>query len=318
MKIRFLTAILLLLITLQLFPVNIRGEINGLVSISTENISTQFSLHELTAILLEETPFIERIDLTLTIPEELSRYRDSFMVTIYSGLDNTPDKMLKSYTGKKIFSAIIPVSRKMFISIPIVDKPDSDLIPGTIKSTLVPPSGFPVLLSVTPVMKGIPTSVLTSIFKLDIMPVLSNKGELNINVVNPSPENSYTVIMDEKQLTSERDIILQAGIHTIQIKSEYFKPVTRSFVIEKGKVSEITITLEPLLPTVFFETPAGTTIYLDGIKLDYRAERGIQIEPGEHVVRIELSDYSLSRKFTIEADKDYKVSLFLDILVQDN
>ncbi len=318
MKIRLIAVILLFFSIFYIFPVNIRGELTGIITISTGKASTEFLLHDLTAIVIENTTFIERIDLTLTIPEELSKYRDSFMINIYSTLNNKPDKLLRTYTGSKTISTVIPVSNKMFISIPLTDNPGSDIIPGTVLSSKVEASGFPLLLSVTPVMKGIPSSVLTSVFKLEIIPVLSNKGILNINVSNPSPENSYTIIMDGKEISDKKNIVLLTGIHSIKIESDYFRPFLRSFVIEKGVTTEISLELTPLLPTVIFESPAGTIIYLDGNKLNHLAKEGIQIEPGEHVVRIELNDYSLSKKFTVTSDKNYIISLSLDIIIQDN
>jgi hypothetical protein len=318
MKKRVFTGFFLIFIILYSFSDNIRGEVSSIITIGTEKTITEFRLYDLTGIAVIENPFLEGLDLTLTIPEELLKYRDSFMLNIYYLLDNIPDESLKAYKGSRLLSITIPVSKKMFISIPLSKISNADVIPGSIISTMADWSELPLLLSITPVMKGIPSSVLTSIFKLEILPGISNKGILNLNITSLSSDNQYTILLNGKKITTETENILETGIHQIKVESDNFKAISRSFVIERGETTEINLILEPLLPTVVFEAPEGAEIFLDGEKLDFVSGKGIQIEPGDHVVRIELSDYFLSRKFTIDAEKNYKVSLFLDILVQDN
>ncbi|MCK5198092.1 MAG: hypothetical protein KAR21_07065 [Spirochaetales bacterium] len=318
MKKRFLTVFFLFIFILSAFSDNIRGEVSSLITINSEKSVTNFKLFDLTGISAVQNPFLEGLDLTLTIPEELMKYRDSFMINIYYRLDNNPDELLKVYKGSNLLSTTIPVSRKMFISIPLTGISNTDSIPGSIICPAVDISELPLLLSITPVMKGIPSSVLTSVFELEILPVISNKGILNLDITSPASDEKYTILLDGKKITNDREFILTTGIHQIKVVSDSYKEISRSFVIERGESNKISISLESLLPTVVFEAPHGAEIFLDGKKLEYISGNGIQIEPGEHVVRIELSDYFLSRKFTVLAEKNYKVSLFLDILVQDN
>ncbi len=318
MKKRFLTVFFLFIFILSAFSDNIRGEVSSLITINSGKSVTYFELYDLTGISVEYNPFLEGLDLALTIPQELMKYRDSFMINIYYRLDNIPEKSIKVYKGSNLLSTTIPVSRKMFISIPLTRISNIDTIPGSIICPAVDISELPLLLSITPVMKGIPSSVLTSVFKLEILQVISNKGIFNLDITSPASGDIYTIFLDGKKITNETEFILAAGIHQIKVESSNFKEISRSFVIERGETNKINLTLESLLPTVVFEAPQGAEIFLDGKKLDYVSGNGIQIEPGEHVVRIELSDYFLSRKFTVVAEKNYKVSLFLDILVQDN
>lgn len=318
MKKILITGFFLFIFVLCTFSDNIRGEVSSIITIESEKSGTSFRLYDLTGIIVLDNPFLEGLDLTLTIPEELLKYRDSFMLNIYYQLDNIPHESLKAYKGSRLFSSTIPASRKMFISIPLTERSNTDIIPGSIISTRADQTEFPLLLSITPVMKGIPTSVLSSVFKLEVLPGISNKGMLNFNITSPPSNNVYTILLDGRKITTETEFILKTGIHHIKIESDNFKEISRSFVIERGETTEINLILEPLLPTVVFEAPLGAEIFLDGKKLDSISGKSIQVEPGDHVVRIELSDYFLSRKFTIYAEKNYKISLSLDILVQDN
>ena len=318
MKKRFLTVFFLFIFMISAFSDNIRGEVTSLITIKSEKSVTDFKLYDLSSISVMQNPFLEGLDLTLTIPEELGKYRDSFMINIYYELDKIPNESLKVYRGSSLLSTTIPVSKKMFISVPFTGNSNIDTIPGTIICSATDISDLPLLLSITPVMKGIPSSVLSSIFKLEVLPIISNKGILNLDITSPSSNDIYTILLDGKKITNKTEFILVAGIHQIKVESDNFKEISRSFVIERGETNKISLILESLLPTVVFEAPLGAEIFLDGKKLEYVSGNRIQVNPGEHVVRIELSDYFLSRKFTVSAEKNYKVSLFLDILVQDN
>ena len=317
MKKKIFSVLLLILIISGAYADNIRGAVKNIITIESDLISSEFKLYDLTGINVPKNPFIEELELTLTIPGELKKYRDSFMINVYIKLNSEPDKSLKTYKGYKLLSAVIPVSTKMFITIPMITNSNRELIPGTILTDFVSQNDFPLLLSVDPVMKGIPDSVLKSTFKLEIKPISSSKGMLNLNISGSPVNSSYTILLDGKKILKEPSYILEEGIHQIQIVSENFKEVSRSFVINQSETTKLDLKLEPLLPVVIFEAPSTAKVILDGKKIDIVEGVGIQLSPGEHVVRMELGDYSISKKFTVLQEKNYKISLSLDILVQD-
>ncbi len=316
MKKKLITVFFLLTVIISSFSLNIRGEVKKIIEIETEKSESEFTLFDLTGINIKYNPFIEGLELSLTIPDELAKYRDSFMLNIYYKLDSIPSESNKSYKGNILLSQIIPVSKKIFISIPIILASNNDLIPGSFVTKLVDQTEFPIILSISPVMKGISSTVLSSIFKLEIIPVLSTKGILGLNLTGS--DNEYTIILDGKEILYTNEYILEEGIHQIIINSDNFKEISQSFVISRGNTTKLDITMEQLLPTVIFEAPEGSEIILDGEKIDLLASKVLKIKPGDHVVRMKLGDYSLSKKFTIDAEKKYKISLFLDILIQEN
>ncbi|MCK5675131.1 MAG: PEGA domain-containing protein [Spirochaetales bacterium] len=316
MKKKLFTVFFLLTIIISSFPLNIRGEVKKIIEIETDKAVTEFTLFDLTGISIKNSPFIEGLELSLTIPDELAKYRDSFMLNIYYKLDSIPSESNKSYKGTLLLSQTVPVSKKIFISIPMIMTSNNDLIPGSLLTKQVNKTEFPIILSVSPVMKGIPSSVLSSIFKLEILPVISTKGILDLNL--SGSENKYTIILDGKEILYKKEIILEEGIHQIIINSVNFKEISQSFVISRGNTTKLEIIMEQLLPTVIFEAPEGSEIILDGEKIDSSPSKAFEIKPGDHVVRMKLGDYSLSKKFTVDAEKKYKISLFLDILIQEN
>jgi len=317
MKNKIFSVLLLILILTTSYADNIRGSVKNIITIKSDVQITKFNLYDLTGIILEDNPFLEGLELTLTIPGDLDKYRDSFMINVYSKVDSVPDKSLKEYKGFELLSTVIPVSTNMFITIPIVKILERDLIPGSILTGIVSQHDFPLLLSVNPVMKGIPDSVLKSIFKLKIKPIISNKGILNLNIFSTPIDSPYTIFIDDKKTSKEPSYILEEGIHQLRIVSEGFKEISRSFVINQNDTTKLKLELKPLLPVVIFEAPTAAKIILDGKKINIVDGVGIQLTPGEHVVRMELGEYFISKKFTVLKEKNYKISLSLDILVQD-
>ncbi len=316
MKKKLFTVFYLIIVIISSFSENIRGEVKNVIEIETKKKVTNFTLFDLTGIDIKQNPFLEGLELTLSIPDGLARYRDSFMLNIYYKLDSAPRESLKSYRGNLLLSQIVPVSKKIFISIPMTQGINLDVIPGSVLSKQVKQTEFPLILSINPVMKGIPSTVLSSIFELEIIPVLSSKGVLALNL--SGSDKQYTIILDRNQSSYKEEYILEEGVHQITIRSENYKEISQSFVISRGSTTNLDLKMEQLLPTVMFEAPEGAEIILDGEKINTTASKSISITPGEHVVRMKLGDYSLSKKFTIVAKNKYKISLFLDILIQEN
>ena len=128
MKNKIFSVLLLILILTTSYADNIRGSVKNIITIKSDVQVTKFNLYDLTGIILEDNPFLEGLELTLTIPGDLDKYRDSFMINVYSKVDSVPDKSLKKYKGFELLSTVIPVSTNMFITIPIVKILERDLI----------------------------------------------------------------------------------------------------------------------------------------------------------------------------------------------
>jgi hypothetical protein len=318
MKKRIILVLLLIIITFSAFSDTIRGEVSSIIAINSEKSNTDFKLYNLIGLELEASPFINGLELVLTIPEELNRYRDSFMLNIYHKLDRSPVESEKNYRAEPLLTSILPGTTKMFITIPIEEISNTELLPGSIITDKIDKADFPLLFSITPVMKGIPNSVLSSIFNLELRPILNNKGILKLDISGQTNGNKITILLNGKKTALKNEYSLDVGIHQIIVLSNHFKEISESFVINRAEETQLNLKMEQILSTVIFEAPRGSEIILDGNKISSSSGDELQIKPGEHVVRIELEDYHLSKKFTIEPEKNYKISLFLDILVQDN
>ena len=316
MKKHFISIVLFLISFSTLSAVSIRGN-------STHILDKEitFGLNDLAAVNLEDSIFTEGIELIFTLPEELLQYRDSFAVTIYSGIntDVTPDKTV--YTGRKSFFGVLPAVKKMFIDIPVKEKLDISSSFGTyvLKDT-IPRDAFPILIKIEPVMKGIPSSLLSKVFHLRVSKILSKNGALSLNVdTGKDKQKKYSVFIDNKPVEDPGNIpLLSAGFHQLMIRSDFFKEVTTRFAVKAGETTNLDIVLSPFNPTVQFDFPEGAKAYLDGNKLETLSGTVSSITPGEHLISVSIGDYKISKKFTVNKDKLYKISLFLDIFIKEN
>lgn len=304
-----------------LFGISIRGNSTRIISAGlTERDEIQFYLNDLVVIDLNDNPFIEGLEFTITLPVEYINYRNSFAVTVYTDLTSRPDISIKRYTGKKVFFDVLPPVRKMYLDIPIRKLFSGSVSPGTYSmKEKISPERFPVVVKIEPVMKGIPSSLLEKVFKLKVSSKVTQKGSVTINVDTGESNKSYSVHIDKKPVDPDKDLpLLAPGIHQLKISSDYYEEYISNFAVKAGQTTTLSVTLKPYLPTVQFDFPEGSVIFLDGEKVSVASGIITPISRGEHVVRITIGDYNLSKKFTVQKDKNYKISLFLDIFVKEN
>ena len=133
------------------------------------------------------------------------------------------------------------------------------------------------------------------------------------------PGLPYSLTIDGQQVIPDSaGFELSAGIHTLSITSNHYEEVNKTFGIGKGQTTMVEIALKRLVPTLIFEAPDTAQIFLDGQKLDPVPTKPLPVTEGSHTVIIRVGNYSLTKKFAVERGRSYKVSLFLDILVQEN
>ena len=169
-------------------------------------------------------------------------------------------------------------------------------------------------------MKGIPSYISNSTFSIKAYPLVEDKGILSLEVIFPDEnQDPVFIYLDEKKLPWPiKNYPIRTGLHHLSIESEYFKKEYLTFGIEKGKLTECKIELVRLVPKLTIEAPENTIIFLDGEKIDILPGEVINISEGEHIVLFKLGDYKLSRNFSVSRGKTFKISLLLDILIQDN
>ncbi|MFO7849010.1 MAG: PEGA domain-containing protein [Spirochaetia bacterium] len=288
---------------------------------ANEEVEGSFKLRELVGIDFENSDLIKGIEIRVDVPEPVMEFRESFLFRIFSNLDEDPDNSIKYYYGNEVLKKTFPKDRTLDVAIPLSG--DDVWAPDSLGVTTVDPpisrEQFPLLLTIEPEMKGIPQRVSEAPFEFTVKPVLYDRGKLSLILPEDSNEEELTVEIDGDTFSPTKDMYtLKTGIHELTVSSPSTNPFSTTFGIEQGEITKIKAELEPARSYISFEAPEGAEVYFNGKKIEKEDHRNFTAEPGEHVVLVKLDDYSLSKNFQLKRGKNYKISLFFDILVEED
>jgi len=312
--------------TFSLFSVyseNVRGPVIGTL-MSGDTSSIDLSLEDLGIIRLDTLDeLVQGIELQFEIPMEMRKYRDSFALLVYKAVRPVPSEQNRSYSGNRICFEVLPSRQTAYYQIPLI--PSHSLV-GTRDTTVLPrvsSAEFPLLLTVLPVMKGIPSTVSKSSITVRVKKILEEKGYLSLSLSSRKGEDisemDLQLQIDGNDFPPGKEkFILDIGVHEIILIKDQEILARQSFVIEKGQTTALALDIKERETSLFVEAPEETKLYLDGKKLTNPGKNPITLPPGEHTVVGKIGDYSVSKTFIVEKGKSYTISLFLDILLKEN
>jgi len=301
----------------------VRSKIQHTLTIdeSYSEIHASIGLRELSVIRFESKEFLRGVVVQVEAPNAVLQFRESFLLQIYYKASPRPQDGVSRYSATKLYSEPFPSSRKTFIDIPFASEKSWNK--STLNSTVVAPSpgpaDYPLLFTIDPIMKGIPSNVANSHFKIAVIPVLVDKGALVVEIPEDVNRDDIELRIDgqKKELTSRR-FTLSTGVHEVSVESTHYLPFSKSIGIEKAQTSKVQVSLTPTRSKVRFDAPEDAVVFFDGEQIDVGSTSELHVEPGEHMVLVRIGDYSVSKKIDIKGGKDYKVSLFFDILINDD
>ena len=269
--------------------------------------TVEISLEEAAVLSLEEeTPFLEGIRVELHLSNELKKYFDSYALAIYKNLSPRPRTAVRFYSGERAFFQYLPYLNRIYILIPLEKLRTEEPLPvATYRlENPVRRSDFPLLITMVPLAKGIPTAIADKKFYFSIKPLLAKKGFVTLVLHFPpglEGEEVDLLVDDEKIAFPVQRQELSSGIHQLQVVSSSFKEVHTSFAVESGKTTVVDLYLE---------------LYLDGEKLSDSFP--IAISEGTHLVRAKIADHSVSKKFSVQKGKHYHLSIIFDIIINED
>ncbi len=305
---------------------NVRGPLAGTFSLSgrvAESGASTISLNleDLAAVVPDgDMRFIQGVSIRIDVPESVQYYGDSFALYLYRRISPEPADGIRTYRGERLVFKPFAFMNRVEIQVPLrkqhtlVASPDITLIRETLTA-----DDFPLLITILPVMKGIPQSLSRAQFPVTVRPLFADEGSLRLRAEIPEgiAPGLLTVKIDGKDVAyPAEEYLLPAGMHQLTVSSAAFQPVQLSFGIERGRTTELAVPLVPLRPELLIEAPADTVIFLDGARVEPSA-RKFAVSPGSHTVVFKLGDQQVSRRFDVEPGKLYKISLFLDISIQE-
>ncbi|MDC7241086.1 MAG: hypothetical protein PQJ50_12080 [Spirochaetales bacterium] len=320
-----LPIILLMALPLTLSAENIRGPVSGTLVIdslkSTKTVTT--GIEEITGIVINElSPLVQGVRLTVKAAPDMALYRNSFALYIYRNLDRDYSEELQNYRGSQAMMRFLSFSDDLNILIPLNGghtlSPDRSSV---LLSDSSQADNFPFLVTILPITKGIPDSVYSNKMILELSPVYFNKGLLQLNLMDETAQSiteGVRISIDKKSYElSEDPFILNAGIHTLTIRSDDGSEESLPFSLEAGQTLILDHVLQVQPPLLSIEAMEGLEVYLDGRRLSEEEIAGtLEIQPGSHSIRFELGDFRMSRDFTAEMQQRITITMVPEILLE--
>jgi len=324
MKGYFGTLLLLLMLSQPLSAENFRTMLAGKLEVSVDAAETDsFPLSYIDSVLIElgeGARFMRGVELELRLPQSYLNYRGSLGMSIYSSLASIPANGVADIQAEREGFEVLQNKLQTVYHIPLIslhglrESPYISMPTGIISA-----ESFPLLVRINPVIKGLAPEIESMRFQLRAKPLFTDKGALNLSVKYPEqlPDKDYTISIDEAvQDKDNGEFILSEGEHHLTVISNDYRTESRRFIIERGKVLAMTLELQDTIPMVSFEAPENALVYFNNTLIeDHRAE--MTTEPGEYEVRFQVGDYSITKQISIEKGHSYRISLMVDVNIED-
>ena len=322
----YFTVIIMLIALIPAAAENIRGKIAGNIiltdSTAAGDNNLTMSIEDLLAVTVDkDSEFIRGFEVEVRVPSQLRNYGSSFAFNIYEAISPEINDGIGTYYGRKYDSLILPNSARFFIRIPVGEKLPQSADPyTTVFSGVTEAADYPLMFTVLPMMKGFPSSLYDSGFSITVNPIYKDAGKLKLEFIIPEglPRDSLRLSIDGKTVRASDEIRLVSGNHSINAGVAGCADISRTFSIRAGETTNIVFEFEELESSVLIDVPENTVTYIDGEKLEITPEGRIILDPGEHLVLFKIGDYKISKKFELLPGKDCKISLFLDIFIEEN
>jgi hypothetical protein len=303
----------------------LRTVVAGIASLQAENAEGSrlaMGYDEAVAVLMaRESPFIQGFEIELKLPQALASSPGAFAYELWRRVEPAPDKNRYGYRGERIITQPLPARAGLVIQVPT--RRDHGLKTGpyaTLIPTVVEAKDFPFMFKLVPLAKGASPEVESAQIQVRVRPLLTDEGGLRLILKYPEgsvDRDSLVATVDDKRVDPSAPITLKAGGHRLHVASETYRDENRSFVVEQGRILELSVELQDTAPLLVIEAPDSAVVLVDGARIDHVAKPQMALEPGEHSASCRIGDYSLSRKFSVARGKTYRLVLSVDLQVQE-
>ncbi len=303
------------------FAENINGQIAG--SLNKDGDSVLFKPEELIVVNLESRPqFQEGLELKISIPRELRNYQNSFALMLFKNVTPPPLQERHSYRGTRAFMRLLTSRNSMFIRVPLISGHNitadalTDVLPVPVEA-----DEFPLIVTLLPVMKGIPNAAFNKNLEISMQSLWKKEGTLTVSISNlsGSEEEKIKVFIDGELSEPDKAVSLSAGIHRVRVESTHASTIEKNVAIEPGGQIVLPVELDYRMPEILVKMPPrGAEVFLDNKPLKISQDSTlIPIKPGNHSVEYRLGDLSVYRDFTVNPGDRVNIELVLDVNIRD-
>ncbi|MGM0673098.1 MAG: hypothetical protein ACQETQ_00230 [Spirochaetota bacterium] len=296
---------------------------------NTDGVEAPLRAERLAAISIDqELAFLKGIQLEIRVPDVVRESGGGFALYLYGDVSPAPSSGRRQYEGRQISSENIPNTSRFFMSVPVSGEHRLKQTADThVVDSVVPPDQFPLLMTILPVMKGMPDDAMSAEFSITAKPLLLDVGAAQFRILDPEGTDilesagslrEFQLFLDGEQRDYDGEpFFLAPGLHRVSLESARFENQRRTFGVERGAVSEVQLQLEEPQSSVSFEAPQDVTLFVDGEEVDHTSS-GFTLSPGDHTVTFQIGEYTVSRRIEVEPKKSYEISLSLDILISED
>lgn len=268
----------------------------------------------------EETRFFRGIEIEISAPQTWLSYRGSLVIAVYNNLTPKISDGIADLNGSRIAFEPLPGKLQTIYQIPLRQTHGLRTTPYvTVPTGVVPIDTFPVLFRLSPAVKGLNAELESMTFNFIIRPVLSDEGAVRLIPRYPPQLRGkpFTLLIDDEIVENiSGNRILKEGEHHLVILSEDYRNESRRFIVERAKTLDLYIELQDPTPLIIFEGPENAVIFLDNVPVS-RNREPVAVEPGQHEAKFQIGDYTVIRTLTIQRGKTYRVSLEVDLTVNE-
>ena len=284
--------------------------------------TARLGINEALAISLPaDQTFIEGLELKFEIPEAVASWMDSVACSVYANISPTPKATQIDYSGTRAYVKTLPGKLSWVLQIPLKKENSIKSNNYTTKvDSVITPSSNIIFVRLQPVMKGVPEETLNAIVPITVKPILMNKGQLAFKLIPPEKKlEPCTIFIDDKMtpLSADSKVLLDTGVHDISIISESYRNEVRTVRIERAKITELSVEMKSLEPTLLITAPEGTEVLLDDVKCTTLGKEFV-ITEGEHKIKFTIGDYEIVRSITAIKGKTYTANFSLDLDISEN
>lgn len=317
----FISLLLFVLSIASVYSENIRGKTTGTLQINGPAV--EFKPEEQVIITHpdEILAFQEGIEIQVEIPPSLREFRNSFALMIYKDISLDSEGNRNEYRGTKIHMELIPARERTFVRIPFSKTHEitGDALTSVL-STPINAEQFPLLVTVLPIMKGIPDTAFSRKLIIRTVPIWKNEGSLRVNITNLSEDSEETVevTVDKTTIELNKAVKLPAGIHKVRVASTHAPAIEQTIAVEPGEEITLNLELDYSPPELTIHIPQGVIIRLDGrpIEVDDTVEV-IEVAPGNHSISYTLGELEVSRNFIVQSGSKMNINLFIDVEITE-
>ncbi|MCL2608445.1 MAG: hypothetical protein FWD94_00860 [Treponema sp.] len=265
-----------------------------------------------------DTRFLRGLEVRVSAPEAWFAHQGGIALTAFADLDRVPTTGVNDLAGRRIVSEPLPAKIQSVFQIPMRQAHGLETGPySTVPAAILPPESFPALLAL---LLGSGDEPANLSFLVSVRPILGEEGAVRFTVRYPERLRGrpFSVLVNNVAIGNPADeLLLRAGEHHLAVVSESYRNESRRFVVERSKTVEIVIELQDPTPLIVFEAPQNAQIFLNNSPV-FRGSNPVPVEPGVHEARFQIGDYVLTRTITVQRGRTYRISLAIDIDVDES